>query len=115
MVFEELPPEAEQLFIVCGDFNFDHSGKNIKHKKLKEIFSSYSLDNMSNVEYTRETVESITNIEPVYCSKKIETEVIKFAVSDHSTVQIMFSDCVEKTAPKKNQFHRDWLVLVNQF
>ena len=34
MFFEELTPEPEQLHIVCGDFNNDHSSKNIKLTKV---------------------------------------------------------------------------------
>ena len=52
MFFEELTPEPEQLHIVCGDFNIDHSSKNIKLTKLKDIFSFYNLSNTSNVGFT---------------------------------------------------------------
>ena len=72
MFFEELTPELEQLHIVCGDFNIDHSSKNIKLTKLTDIFRSYNLSNMSNVGYTRESAKSRTNIDVVYCSKTAE-------------------------------------------
>ena len=94
MFFEELTPDPEQLHIVCGDFNIDHSSKNIKLTKLKDIFSSYNLSNMSNVGYARESAKSRTNIDVVYCSKTVEIEIIKSAVTDHYTVQIVFSDYV---------------------
>ena len=113
MFFEELTPDSEQLHIVCGDFNIDHSSKNIKLTKLKDIFSSYNLSNMSNVGYTRESAKSRTNIDVVYCSKTVEIEIIKSAVTDHYTVQIVFSDYVGKTVPLKNKFYRDWTVLEN--
>ena len=60
MFFEELTPEPEQFHIVCGDFNIDHSSKNIKLTKVEDIFRSYNLSNMSNVVYTRETAKSKT-------------------------------------------------------
>ena len=75
MFFEELNPEPEQLHIVCRDFNIDHSSKNIMLTKLKDIFSSYNLSNMSNVGYTRESAKSRTNIDVVYCSKTVEIQV----------------------------------------
>ena len=113
MFFEELTPEPEQLHIVCGDFNIDHSSKNNKFTKLKDILSSYNLSNMSNAGYTRESAKSRTNIDVVYCSKKVETEIIKSAVTDHYTVQIVFSDYVGKAVPQKNKVYRDWTVLEN--
>ena len=113
MFFEKLTPEFEQLHIVCGDFNIDHSSKNNKFTKLKDILSSYNLSNMSNAGYTRESAKSRTNIDVVYCSKKVETEIIKSAVTDHYTVQIVFSDYVGKAVPQKNKFYRDWTVLEN--
>ena len=113
MFFEELNPEPEQLHIVCGDFNIDHSSKNFKLTKLKDNFSSYNLSNMSNVGYTRESAKSRTNIDVVYCSKTVEIEIIKSAVTDHYTVQIVFSDYVEKTVPLRNNVYRDWTVLEN--
>ena len=109
MFFEELTPE--QLQFVCGDFNIDHSSKNIKLTKLKDIFSSYNLSNMSNVGYTRESAKS--SIDVVYCSKTVEIEIIKSAVPDHYTVQIVFSDYVGKTVPLKNKVYRDWTALEN--
>ena len=103
MFFEELTPEPEQLHIVCGDFNIDHSSENIKLKKLKDIFSSYNLSNMSNVGYTRESAKSRTNIDVVYCSKTEEIEITKSAVTDQDTAQIVFSDYVGNTLPLKNK------------
>ena len=99
--FEELTPELEPLHIVCGDFNIDHSSKNIKLLKLKDIFSSYNLSNMSNVGYTSESAKSRTNIDVVYCSKTVEIEIIKSAEADHYTVQIVFSDYIEKTTTER--------------
>ena len=113
MFFEELNPELEQLHIVCGDFNIDHSGKNIKLTKFKDIFSSYNLSNMSNVGYARESAKSRTNIDVLFCSKTVEIEIIKSIVMDHYTVQIVFSDYVGKTVPLKNKVYRDWTVLEN--
>ena len=113
MFFEELTPEREQLHIVCGDFNIDHSSNNIKLTKLKDIFSSYNLRNMSNVGFTRESAKSRSNIDVVYCSKTVEIEIIKSAVTDHYTVQIVFSDYVEKTVPLKNKVYRNWTALEN--
>ena len=110
---EELTPEPEQLLIVWGDFNIDHSSKNIKLTKLKDVFSSYNLSNMSNVGYTRESAKSRTNIDVVYCSKTVEIEIIKSAVMDRYTVQIVFSDYVRKTVPLKNKVYRDWTALEN--
>ena len=68
---------------------------------------------MSNVGYTRDTAKSRTNIDADYSSRKIEIEIIKFAVTDHYTVQIVFSDYAEKTVPQKNKIYRDWAVLEN--
>ena len=68
---------------------------------------------MSNVGYTRESAKSRTNIDVVYCSKTVEIEIIKSAVTDHYTVQIVFSDYVEKTVPLKNKVYRDWTALEN--
>ena len=113
MFYEELTPEPEQLHIVCGEFNIDHSSKNMKLTKLKDIFSSYNLSNMSNVGNTRESAKSRTNIDVGYCSKTVEIEIIKSAVTDHYTVQIVFSDYVGKTVPLKNRVYRDWTVLEN--
>ena len=113
MFFEEMTPEPEQLNIVCGDFNIDHSSKNNKFTKIKDTLSSYNLSNMSNAGCTRESAKSRTNIDVVYCSKKVETEIIKSAVTDHYTVQIVFSDYVRKAVPQKNKFYRDWTVLEN--
>ena len=113
MFFEELTPEPEQLHIICGDFNIDHNSKNIKLTKLKDIFSSYNLSNMSNVGYARESAKSRTNIDVVYCSKTVEIEIIKTAITDHYNVQIVFSDYVRKTVPLKNKVYRDWTVLEN--
>ena len=113
MFFEELTPEPEQLHIVCGDFNIDHSSKNNKFRKLKDILSSYNLSNLSNAGYTRESAKSRTNIDVVYCSKKVETEIIKSAVTDHYTVQIVFSDYVGKAVTQKNKVYSDWTVLEN--
>ena len=110
MVFEELTQEPEQLHIVCGDFNIDHSSKSNKFTKLIDILSSYNLSDMSNAGYTRESAKSRTNIDVVYCSKKVETEIIKSAVTDHYTVQIVFSDYVGKAVGK---VYRDWTVLEN--
>ena len=113
MFFEELTQEPEQLHIVCGDFNIDHSSKNIKLTKLKDIFSSYNMSNMSNVGYTRESAKTRTNIDVVYCPKTVEIQITKSAVTDHYTVQIVFSDYVGKTVPLKNKVYRDWTVLEN--
>ena len=110
---EDLTPEPEQLLIVWGDFNIDHSSKNFKFTKLKDFFSSYNLSNMWNVGYTRENAKSKTNIDVVYCSKTVEIEIIKSAVTDRYTVQIVFSDFVRKTVPLKNKIYRDWAVLEN--
>ena len=112
MFFEELTREPEQLHIVCGDFNIDHSKKN-NNTELKDIVSSYNLSNMSNAGYTRESAKSRTNIDVVYCSKKVETEIIKSAVTDHYNFQIVFSDYVGKAVPQKNKVYRDWTVLEN--
>ena len=68
---------------------------------------------MSNAGYTRESAKSRTNIDVVYCSKKVATEIIKSAVKDHYTVQIVFSDYVGKAVPQKNKVYRDWTVLEN--
>ena len=68
---------------------------------------------MSNVGYTRESAKSKTKIDVVYCSKTVEIEIIKSAVTDHYTVQIVFTDYVEKTVPLKNKVYRDWTVLEN--
>ena len=68
---------------------------------------------MSNVGYTTETAKSRTNIDVVYSSKTVEIEIIKSAESDRYTVQIVFSDYVEKTVPPKNKVYRDWAVLEN--
>ena len=57
---------------------------------------------MSNVGYTRETVKSRTNFDVVYCLKAVEIEIVKSAVSDKYTVQIMFFDYVKKTVPLKS-------------
>ena len=86
--FENLTPVPEQLHFVCGDFNIDHSSKNIRLTKLIDIFSSYNLNNMSNVGYTRESAKSRTNIDVVYCSKTVKIEIIKSAVTDPNTLQI---------------------------
>ena len=96
MFFEELTPEPEQLHIVCGVLNIDHACENIKFTKLKDIFISYILSSMSNVGYTRESAKSRTNIDVVYCSKTVEIEIIKSAVTNQYTVQIVFSDYFEK-------------------
>ena len=113
MFFEELTPEPEQLHIVRGDLNIDHSSKINKFSKLKDILSSYNLSNMSNAGYTRESAMSRTNIDVVYFSKKVETEIIRSAVTDHYTVQIVFSDYVRKAVPQKNKVYRVWTVLEN--
>ena len=110
MFFEKLTLEPEQLHIVCGDFNIEHSSKNIKLTKSKNLFSSYNLSNMSNVGYTRESAKSRTNIDAVYCLKTVEIEIIKSAVTDHYIVQIVFSDSVIKTLPLKNKVYRDWTI-----
>ena len=68
---------------------------------------------MSNVGYTRESAKSKTKIDVVYCSKTVEIEIIKSAVTDHYTVQIVFSDYVGKTVPLKNKIYRDLTVLEN--
>ena len=113
MFFEELTLGPELLHIVCREIKIDHSSKNIKLTKLKDIFSSYNLSNMSNVGNTRESAKSRTKIDVVYCSKTVEIEIIKSAVTDHYTVQIVFSDYVGKTVPLKNKVYRDWTVLEN--
>ena len=113
MFFEELTLGPELLHIVCEEFKIDHSSKNIKLTKLKDIFSSYNLSNMSNVGNTRESAKSRTNIDVVYCSKTVEIEIIKSAVTDNNTVQIVFSDYVGKSVPLKNKVYRDWTVLEN--
>ena len=88
--FEDLTLQPEHLQIVCGDFNLSHSSKNIKITQLKDISSSCNLNNLSNVWYTRETAKSRTNTDVVYCSKTVETEIIKLPISDHYTVEMMF-------------------------
>ena len=45
--------------------------------------------------------------------KTVEIEIIKSAVTDHYTVQIVFSDYVEKTVPLKNKVYRDWIIPEN--
>ena len=54
---------------------------------------------MSNVGYTGETAKSRTNIDVVYSSKAVEIEINKSAATDHYTVQIVFSDYVERAVP----------------
>ena len=68
---------------------------------------------MSNAKSTRETEKSKTNIDVVYSSSTVEIEIIKSAVTDHYTVQMVFSDYVEKTVPPKIKVDRDWAVLEN--
>ena len=105
--FEELTPERQQLHIVCGDFKIEYSSTNIRLTKLKDIFSSYNLSNMTNVGYIRESAKSGNNIDVVYCSKTVEIEIIKSAVTDHYTVHILISDNVGKTVPMKNKVYRN--------
>ena len=80
---------------------------------MKNSFSSYNLSNMSNVGYTRETAKSRTNIDVVYSSKTVKIEIIKSALTDQYTVQILFSDFVEKTVPLKIEVHKDWAAREN--
>ena len=82
MFFKELTREPEQLHIVCGDFKIYHSSKNIKLIKLKDIFSSYNLSNMSDVGYTRESAKSRTNIEVVYLINHLILEKMVFKIRD---------------------------------
>ena len=77
MFFEDLTPEPEQLHIFCGDFNIDHITKNINLTKMKDILSSYNLNNISNIGCTRETAKSRTKIDVVSANMKS---------ADHNTV-----------------------------
>ena len=54
---------------------------------------------MSTLGYTRETAKSRSKIDLVYKSITVDFETIKSTSNDHYTVQIVFSDYVEKTAP----------------
>ena len=105
--------KPKQMHLICGDLNFYHSKTNAKFSTLENILEGYDLNSMSLTGFTRETVNSQTKIDIVYCSQEVKVEVLKSTKTDHYTVQTELDEETKETCLKMQQYYRHWAILEN--
>ena len=98
---------------MCGDLNIDHSKTNAKFVTLENVLGGYDLNNMSVTGFTRETNNSQTRIDIVYCSQEVKVEVVKSTITDHYTVKTELDEEAKETDLRMQQYYRHWAILEN--
>ena len=78
---------------------------------LGNVLGGYDLNNMSLTGFTRETINSQTRIDIVYCSG--EVKVLKSTLTDHYTVKIKLDEETKETSLRTQQYYRNWAILDN--
>ena len=68
---------------------------------------------MSLTGFTRETINSQTRIDIVYCSREVKVEVLKSTITDHYTVKIELDEETKETGFRMQQYYRHWAILEN--
>ena len=101
--FEKNNAQAKQMHLMCRDLNIDHSKTNAKFLTLENVFGGYDLNNMSLTGFTRETINSQTRTDIVYCSQEVKVEVLKSTLTDHYTVQTELDEETKETGFKMHQ------------
>ena len=86
---------------MCGDLNIDHSKTNAKFSSLENVLGGYDLNKQER--FTRETINSQTRIDIVYCSQEVEVDVLKSTITDNYTVQNKLDEEAEETGLKMQQ------------
>ena len=77
------------------------------------VLGGYDLNNMSLTGFNRETNNSQTRIDIVYCSREVKVEVLKSTITDHYTVQTELDEETKETGWKMQQYYRHWAILEN--
>ena len=72
------------MHLMCGDLNIDHSKTNAKFSTLENVLGGSDLNNMSLTAFTRETNNSQTRIDIVYCSQEVKIDVLKSTITDQT-------------------------------
>ena len=80
---------------------------------MQKVLGGYDLNNMSLTGFTRETINSQTRIDIVYCSQEVKVEVLKSAISDHYTVKTELDEETKETGLRMQQYNRHWAILEN--
>ena len=109
--FEKITLKTKQMHLMCGDLNIDQSKTNAKFLTLENILGGYDLNNVSLTGFTRETINSQTRTNIVYCSQEVKVEVLKSKITDHYTVKTELAEETEETGSRKEQYYRHWAIL----
>ena len=59
--------KPKEMYLMCEDLNIDHSKTIAKFLTLENVLGGYDLSKKSLTGYTRETNNSQTKIDVVYC------------------------------------------------
>ena len=98
---------------MCEDLNIDHSKTIAKFLTLENVLGGHGLSNMSLTGFTRETINSQTKIDVVYCSQEEQVDVPKSTISDHYTVHTELDEETKETRSKTQEYYRNWAVQKN--
>ena len=101
------------MHLMCRDLNTDHSKTKAKFLTLENVLRGYDLNNMSLTGFTRETINSQTRIDIVYCSQEVKVEVLKSTITDHYTVKAELDEETKETGLRMQQYYRLWAILEN--
>ena len=111
--FEKITLKPKQMHLICGDLNIDQSKTNANFLTLENVLGGYDLNNMSLTGFIRETINSQTRIDIVYCSQEVEVEVLKSTITDHYTVKTELDEETKETGLIMQQYYRHWAILEN--
>ena len=94
---------------MCEDLNIVNSKPNAKFLTLKNVFgmNGYDLSNMSLTGFIRETNNSQTRLDVVYCAQELQVNVLKSIITDHYTVHTELDEETKETGFKTQDYYRN--------
>ena len=113
--FEKITLNPKRMHLMCGDLNIDHTKTNANFLTLESVLGWYDHNNMSLTGFTRDTINSQTRIDIVFCSQEVKYEVLKSTITDHYTVQTELDEETKETGLKMQQYYRHWVILENNY
>ena len=80
--------QPDDINILCGDVNIDHSRESSRKTNLQNSLSCFGLQCLNSNKPTGVTEQNSSVIDVVYSNKKFQIEALETSITDHYTLTV---------------------------